>query len=76
MAVVNSAAYGFSQRKRSVYTILARKQLTGSFQRQQLQGIMSRAFPFNPVGNISYVDIKDPFCSSGTLILRSKTSRF
>lgn len=62
--VVNSAAYGFSQRRKRVY-ILARRNANWELSERLTSGIMSRAFPFNPVGNISYVDIpKDPFVAT------------
>ena len=75
--VVNSAAYGFSQRRKRVY-ILARRNANWELSERLTSGIMSRAFPFNPVGNISYVDIpKDPFVATKDFNSeRSKTSPF
>lgn len=75
--VVNSAAYGFSQRRKRVY-ILARRNANWKLSERLTSGIMSRAFPFNPVGNISYVDIpKDPFVATKDFNSeRSKTSPF
>ena len=75
--VVNSAAYGFSQRRKRVY-ILARRNADWELSTRLFSGIMSRAFPFNPVGNISYVDIpKDPFVATKDFNSeRSKTSPF
>lgn len=75
--VVNSAAYGFSQRRKRVY-ILARRNANWELSTRLFSGIMSRAFPFNPVGNISYVDIpKDPFVATKDFNSeRSKTSPF
>lgn len=75
--VVNSAAYGFSQRRKRVY-ILARRNANWELLERLTSGIMSRAFPFNPVGNISYVDIpKDPFVATKDFNSeRSKTSPF
>ena len=75
--VVNSAAYGFSQRRKRVY-ILARRNANWELPERLISGIMSRAFPFNPVGNISYVDIpKDPFVATKDFNSeRSKTSPF
>ena len=75
--VVNSAAYGFSQRRKRVY-ILARRTACWELSERLTSGIMSRAFPFNPVGNISYVDIpKDPFVATKDFNSeRSKTSPF
>ena len=75
--VVNSAAYGFSQRRKRVY-ILARRNANWELSDCLTSGIMSRAFPFNPVGNISYVDIpKDPFVATKDFNSeRSKTSPF
>lgn len=75
--VVNSAAYGFSQRRKRVY-ILARRNTNWKLSERLTSGIMSRAFPFNPVGNISYVDIpKDPFVATKDFNSeRSKTSPF
>ena len=75
--VVNSAAYGFSQRRKRVY-ILARRNANWVLSERLTSGIMSRAFPFNPVGNISYVDIpKDPFIATKDFNSeRSKTSPF
>lgn len=75
--VVNSAAYGFSQRRKRVY-ILARRNANWELSKRLTSGIMSRAFPFNPVGNISYVDIpKDPFVATKNFNSeRSKTSPF
>lgn len=75
--VVNSAAYGFSQRRKRVY-ILARRNANWELSKRLTSGIMSRAFPFNPVGNISYVDIpKDPFVATKDFNSeRSKTSPF
>lgn len=75
--VVNSAAYGFSQRRKRVY-ILARRNANWELTKRLTSGIMSRAFPFNPVGNISYVDIpKDPFVATKDFNSeRSKTSPF
>jgi DNA (cytosine-5-)-methyltransferase len=75
--VVNSAAYGFSQRRKRVY-ILARRNVNWKLSERLTSGIMSRAFPFNPVGNISYVDIpKDPFVATKDFNSeRSKTSPF
>lgn len=75
--VVNSAAYGFSQRRKRVY-ILARRNANWELSDRLTSGIMSRAFPFNPVGNISYVDIpKDPFVATKDFNSeRSKTSPF
>lgn len=75
--VVNSAAYGFSQRRKRIY-ILARRNANWVLSERLTSGIMSRAFPFNPVGNISYVDIpKDPFVATKDFNSeRSKTSPF
>ena len=75
--VVNSAAYGFSQRRKRVY-ILARRNANWELSERLTSGTMSRAFPFNPVGNISYVDIpKDPFVATTDFTSeRSKTSPF
>ena len=75
--VVNSAAYGFSQRRKLVY-ILARRNANWELSERLTSGIMSRAFPFNPVGNISYVDIpKDPFVATKDFNSEgSKTSPF
>ena len=75
--VVNSAAYGFSQRRKRVY-ILARRNANWELSERLTSGTMSRAFPFNPVGNISYVDIpKDPFVATKDFNSeRSKTSPF
>lgn len=75
--VVNSAAYGFSQRRKRVY-ILARRNANWELSEHLTSGIMSRAFPFNPVGKISYVDIpKDPFVATENFNSeRSKTSPF
>ena len=75
--VVNSAAYGFSQRRKRVY-ILARRNANWELSEHLTSGIMSRAFPFNPVGNISYVDIpKDPFVATKDFNSeRSKISPF
>lgn len=75
--VVNSAAYGFSQRRKRVY-ILARRNVNWELSERLTSGIMSRAFPFNPVGNISYVDIpKDPFVATKDFNSEgSKTSPF
>lgn len=75
--VVNSAAYGFSQRRKRVY-ILARRNANWELSKRLTSGIMSRAFPFNPVGNISYIDIpKDPFVATKDFNSeRSKTSPF
>lgn len=75
--VVNSAAYGFSQRRKRVY-ILARRNANWELSKRLTSGIISRAFPFNPVGNISYVDIpKDPFVATKDFNSeRSKTSPF
>ncbi len=75
--VVNSAAYGFSQRRKRVY-ILARSNANWELSERLTSGIMSRAFPFNPVGNISYVDIpKDPFVATKDFNSEgSKTSPF
>ena len=75
--VVNSAAYGFSQRRKRVY-ILARRNANWGLSERLTSGIMSRAFPFNPVGSISYVDIpKDPFVATKDFNSeRSKTSPF
>ena len=75
--VVNSAAYGFSQRRKRVY-ILARRNANWELSERLTSGIMSRAFPFNPVGNISYVDIpKDPVVATKDFNSeRSKTSPF
>ena len=75
--VVNSAAYGFSQRRKRVY-ILARRNANWELSKRLTSGIMSRAFPFNPVGNISFVDIpKDPFVATKDFNSeRSKTSPF
>ena len=75
--VVNSAAYGFSQRRKRVY-ILARRNANWGLSERLTSGIMSRAFPFIPVGNISYVDIpKDPFVATKDFNSeRSKTSPF
>ena len=75
--VVNSAAYGFSQRRKRVY-ILARRNANWELSERLTSGIMSRAFPFNPVGNISYVDIpKDPFVATKDFNSEgSKTSPF
>ena len=75
--VVNSAAYGFSQRRKRVY-ILARRNANWELSERLTSGVMSRAFPFNPVGNISYVDIpKDPFVATKDFNSeRSKTSPF
>lgn len=75
--VVNSAAYGFSQRRKRVY-ILARRNANWELSVRLTSGVMSRAFPFNPVGNISYVDIpKDPFVATKDFNSeRSKTSPF
>lgn len=75
--VVNSAAYGFSQRRKRVY-ILTRRNANWELSERLTSGIMSRAFPFNPVGNISYVDIpKDPFVATKDFNSeRSKTSPF
>lgn len=75
--VVNSAAYGFSQRRKRVY-ILARRNANWELSECLTSGIMSRAFPFNSVGNISYVDIpKDPFVATKDFNSeRSKTSPF
>lgn len=75
--VVNSAAYGFSQRRKRVY-ILARRNANWKLSERLTSGIMSRAFPFIPVGNISYVDIpKDPFVATKDFNSeRSKTSPF
>lgn len=75
--VVNSAAYGFSQRRKRVY-ILACRNANWELSERLTSGIMSRAFPFNPVGNISYVDIpKDPFVATKDFNSeRSKTSPF
>ena len=75
--VVNSAAYGFSQRRKRVY-ILARRNANWELSKRLTSGIMSRAFPFNPVGSISYVDIpKDPFVATKDFNSeRSKTSPF
>ena len=75
--VVNSAAYGFSQRRKRVY-ILARRNANWELSERLTSGIMSRAFPFNPVANISYVDIpKDPFVATKDFNSEgSKTSPF
>lgn len=75
--VINSAAYGFSQRRKRVY-ILTRRNANWELSERLTSGIMSRAFPFNPVGNISYVDIpKDPFDATKDFNSeRSKTSPF
>ena len=75
--VVNSAAYGFSQRSKRVY-ILARRNANWELSERLTSGIMSRAFPFNPVGNISYVDIpKNPFVATKDFNSEgSKTSPF
>lgn len=75
--VVNSAAYGFSQRRKRVY-ILARRNANWELSEHLTSGIMSRVFPFNPVGNISYVDIpKDPFVATKDFNSeRSKSSPF
>ena len=75
--VVNSAAYGFSQRRKRVY-ILARRNANWELSERLTSGIMSRAFPFNPVGNISYVDIpKNPFVATKDFNSEgSKTSPF
>ena len=75
--VVNSAAYGFSQRRKRVY-ILARRNANWELLERLTSGIMSRAFSFNPVGNISYVDIpKDPFVATKDFNSEgSKTSPF
>ncbi len=75
--VVNSAAYGFSQRRKRVY-ILARRNTNWELSERLTSGIMSRAFPFNPVGNITYVDIpKDPFVATKDFNSESsKTSPF
>ena len=75
--VVNSAAYGFSQRRKRVY-ILACRNANWELSERLTSGIMSRAFPFNPVGNISYVDIpKDPFVATKDFNSEgSKTSPF
>ena len=75
--VVNSAAYGFSQRRKRVY-ILARRNANWELSERLTSGIMSRAFPFNPVGNISYVNIpKDPFVATKDFNSEgSKTSPF
>ena len=72
--VVNSAAYGFSQRRKRVY-ILARRNANWELSERLT---MSRAFPFNPVANISYVDIpKDPFVATKDFNSEgSKTSPF
>jgi len=75
--VVNSAAYGFSQRRKRVSS-LARRNANWELSERLTSGIMSRAFPFNPVGNISYVDIpKDPFVATKDFNSEgSKTSPF
>ncbi len=75
--VVNSAAYGFSQRRKRVY-ILARRNANWELSARLFSGIMSRAFPFNPMGKISYIDIpKDPFVTTKEFNSeRSKTSPF
>ena len=75
--MVNSAAYGFSQRRKRVY-ILARRNANWELSERLTSGIMSRAFPFNPVGNISYIDIpKDPFVATKDFNSEgSKTSPF
>ena len=75
--VVNSAAYGFSQRRKRVY-ILARRNVNWELSERLTAGIMSQSFPFNPVGNISYINIpKDPFVATKNFNSeKSKTSPF
>lgn len=76
--VVNSAEYGFSQRRKRVY-IFAERNADWTIETRLQDGVMSRAFPMEAPGeeNIREVFVpEDPYDASENFNLTGKTSPF
>lgn len=74
--VVNSAEYGFPQRRKRVY-ILAERGVRWDLKERLLHGIMASAFPMEAPAEINYVDIPaDPYDASQSFNVGGKISPF
>ena len=74
--VVNSAEYGFPQRRKRVY-ILAERNVKWDLKERLLHGAMASAFPMEAPETVSYVDIPaDPYVASQSFNLGGKISPF
>ena len=74
--VVNSAEYGFPQRRKRVY-ILAERNVEWDLKERLLHGAMASAFPMEAPETVSYVDIPaDPYVASQSFNLGGKNSPF
>ncbi len=74
--VVNSAEYGFPQRRKRVY-IYAERNASWDIEKRLLDGVMTRAFPIEKPELISYADIpEDPYEATQSFNLGGRTSPF
>ncbi len=74
--VVNSAEYGFPQRRKRVY-ILAERNVKWDLKKRLLHGAMASAFPMEAPEAVSYVDIPaDPYVASQSFNVGGKISPF
>lgn len=74
--VVNSAEYGFPQRRKRVY-ILAERCVQWNLEDRLLHGVMAHAFPMELPERVDYVEIPDdPYVTSQSFNLGGKLSPF
>lgn len=74
--VVNSAEYGFPQRRKRVY-IFAERGAGWSMDDRLFDGVMARAFPFAPKGEVSHLEIeRSPLANSELFGVGNKSSPF
>ncbi|MCR5393170.1 MAG: DNA (cytosine-5-)-methyltransferase [Olsenella sp.] len=74
--VVNSAEYGFPQRRKRVY-ILAERNTQWDLKERLLNGVMASAFPIEAPESVSYIDIPaDPYVVSQSFNVGGRLSPF
>lgn len=75
--VVNSAEYGYAQRRKRVYIFAEKTDCVWDVDDRLSNGIMARAFPIKPIENVNHVRIlDDPFENSDRFGVGLKKSPF
>lgn len=75
--VINSAEYGFSQRRKRVYMFAEKTDETWDLDKRLDNGVMARAFPIKEVEYVSEFDIaSDPIANSESFGVGCKVSWF
>lgn len=74
--IVNSAEYGFPQRRKRIY-IFAERHASWDLENRITNGVMAHAFPMESPEGVSYVNVPaDPFETSQSFNLEGKMSPF